>query len=120
VRRLVQEQAVDILAPDLPKVGGMRETRKIADLADTYHLPVAMHNVASPIGTMANAHVGAAIPNCLAVEFHSYQLDWWRDLVVERVIEAGRIAVPERSGLGLTLDIDVVNDHLVEGETPVE
>ncbi len=44
-RRLIEEQAVDIIAPDMPKVGGMRETRKIADLADLYYMPVAMHNV---------------------------------------------------------------------------
>ncbi len=115
-RRLIEEQAVDIIAPDLPKVGGMRETRKIADLADTYYIPVAMHNVASPIGTMASAQVGAAIPNSLAVEYHSYQLDWWEELVEESLIAEGRIEVPEKPGLGLTLDFDTVAEHMVEGE----
>jgi gluconate/galactonate dehydratase len=116
-RRLIEEGGVDIVAPDLPKVGGMRETRKIADLADTYYIPVAMHNVASPVATMAAAHVGTSIPNALAVEFHSYELDWWGDLVEETVIEDGDIVVPEDPGLGVTLDRDVVGDHLVEGET---
>ncbi|MFC6733271.1 MULTISPECIES: mandelate racemase/muconate lactonizing enzyme family protein [unclassified Haladaptatus] len=116
-RRLLEEQAVDIIAPDLPKVGGMRETRKIADMADTYYVPVAMHNVSSPVATMASAQVGAAIPNSLAVEFHSYQLGWWSDLVEETVISDGRIEIPERPGLGLTLDLDTVEEHMVEGET---
>jgi gluconate/galactonate dehydratase len=115
-RRLVDEQAVDILAPDLPKVGGMRETRKIADLADTYYMPIAMHNVSSPVATMASAHVGTAIPNSLAVEFHSYQLGWWEDLVQESVIEEGYIEIPEKPGLGVTLDLDTVEAHMVEGE----
>ncbi|MFB6165059.1 MAG: mandelate racemase/muconate lactonizing enzyme family protein [Haloarculaceae archaeon] len=115
-RTLLEEQAVDVIAPDLPKVGGMRETRKIADLADTYYVPVAMHNVSSPVATMAAAHVGAAIPNALAVEFHSYQLEWWADLVEEPVIEDGRITVPEKPGLGVTLDMDAVAEHMVEGE----
>jgi gluconate/galactonate dehydratase len=115
-RRLLEEQACDIVAPDLPKVGGMRETRKIADMADTYYVPVAMHNVASPVGTMAGAQVGAAIPNALAVEYHSYQLDWWEDLVEEPVIEDGSIEVPEEPGLGVTLDMDVVAEHMVDGE----
>jgi gluconate/galactonate dehydratase len=115
-RRLLEEQAVDVIAPDLPKVGGMRETRKIADMADTYYVPVAMHNVSSPIGTMASAHVGAAIPNSLAVEYHSYQLGWWNELVEEDLIAEGRIAVPEKPGLGLTLDLDAVSEHMVEGE----
>ncbi len=116
-RRLIEDGAVDIVAPDLPKVGGMRETRKIADVANQHYIPVAMHNVSSPIATMASAQVGAAIPNTLAVEFHSYELDWWDDIVEESVIENGYIEIPERPGLGVTLDMDTVADHLVDGET---
>ena len=116
-RRLIENQAVDIIAPDMPKVGGMRETRKIADLADMYYVPVAMHNVASPIATMGSAHVGAAIPNSLAVEYHSYELGWWEDLVEEDVIEDGYIKIPEKPGLGVTLDMNVVEEKMVEGET---
>jgi gluconate/galactonate dehydratase len=115
-RRLV-DGTVDIVAPDLPKVGGMRETRKIADLAHQEYVPVAMHNVASPVGTMAGAQLGAAIPNLLALEYHSYELGWWGDLVEESVIENGSIEIPEQPGLGLTLDTDVLADHLVDGET---
>jgi gluconate/galactonate dehydratase len=100
----------------MPKTGGMRETRKIADLADTYYTPVAMHNVSSPVATMASAHVGTAIPNALAVEYHSYQLGWWEDLVVEDVIQEGYIEIPEKPGLGVTLDMDVVADKMVAGE----
>jgi len=117
-RRLLEEQALDVVAPDIPKVGGMREGRKIATLADCYYVPLAMHNVASPIGTMASAQLAAAVPNVLAVEFHSYQLGWWADLVEEGgLIEDGRMAIPEEPGLGLTLDLDVVAEHLVDGET---
>ncbi|MFP8952903.1 mandelate racemase/muconate lactonizing enzyme family protein [Natrialbaceae archaeon A-arb3/5] len=115
-RRLIEEQSVDIIAPDMPKVGGMRETRRIADLADLYYVPVAMHNVSSPVATMASAHVGAAIPNALAVEYHSYELDWWEDLVEEDVIEDGYIEVPEEPGLGVTLDMDAVAEHMIDGE----
>ncbi|WP_128906082.1 mandelate racemase/muconate lactonizing enzyme family protein [Halorubrum amylolyticum] len=117
-RTLLEPQAVDIVAPDLPRVGGMRETRKVADLADMYYIPVAMHNVSSPIGTMASAHVAAAIPNSLAVEYHSYELGWWEDLVEEDgLIEDGRMEIPEEPGLGLTLDLDAVEEHMVDGET---
>ena len=116
-RRLITEQAVDIVAPDVPKVGGMRETAKIATLADMFYVPVAMHNVSSPIGTMASAHVGAAIPNSLAVEYHSYELGWWEDLVHERgLIQDGYMPIPEEPGLGLTLDLDAVEAHLAEGQ----
>jgi D-xylonate dehydratase len=76
-----------------------------------------MHNVSSPIGTMASAQVGAAIPNSLAVEYHSYELGWWEDLVEEDdLIEDGRMEIPEKPGLGLTLDLNAVGEHMVEGE----
>jgi gluconate/galactonate dehydratase len=86
-------------------------------MADTYYMPVAMHNVASPVATVAAAHVGAAIPNALAVEYHSYELGWWEELVEEDVIENGYISVPEEPGLGVTLDMDAVEEHMVDGET---
>jgi len=116
-RRLLEEGAVDVVAPDPPKVGGLRETRRIAGMADLHYIPVAMHNVSSPVATVAAAHVGAAVPNALAVEFHAYELDWWGDLVEEPVLEGGRIEVPEAPGLGVTLDLDAVAAHTVAGET---
>jgi D-xylonate dehydratase len=116
-RRLIEERALDIIAPDIPRVGGLREGMKIANMADNYYIPVAMHNVSSPVGTMASAQLGAAIPNVLAVEYHSYQLGWWGDLIEESLIEDGRLSVPDEPGLGLTLDLDAVGDHLVAGET---
>jgi gluconate/galactonate dehydratase len=50
------------------------------------------------------------------VEYHSYQLGWWEDLVEETVIEDGYIEIPEKPGLGLTLDMDAVEEHMVDGE----
>jgi gluconate/galactonate dehydratase len=117
VRRLIEEQAVDVVQPDMPKFGGMREVRKAADHADSYYVPVALHNVSSPLGTMAGAHVATAVPNFLAIEWHSRELDWWGDMVEEAVIVDGRIPIRGDPGLGLTLDMDVCAEHLAEGET---
>ena len=38
---------------------------------------VAPHNVASPIGTVASAHVCASIPNFLVIEYHAHDVPWW-------------------------------------------
>lgn len=119
-RRLIEEGAVDVIAPDVPKVAGMRETRRIADIADTYSIPVAFHNVASPVGTVATAHVAAAVSNTLAVEFHSEGLDWWADLLREDVIVDGAIPVPDDPGLGVTLDRSVLAEHALSGETLID
>jgi len=115
-RRLIQESAVDMLHPDMPKVGGMRETLKIAHLADMYYMPIGLHNVSSPFATVAAAHVGASIPNFIALEYHARDVDWWADMVEEPIIEDGSIRVPEAPGIGVSLDIDTVADHMVDGE----
>ncbi len=120
LRPLIEKQAVDILTPDLAKGGGMRETAKIAELADLYYTPVAFHNVCSPIGTMATVHTAAALSNTLALEFHSYQLPWWEDVVHEEVIDRGEIPVPEDPGLGVTLDPDAIAPHLADGATMLD
>ncbi len=95
-RELIEKQAADIIAPDIPKMGGLMEARKVADMADTYYINVAPHNVSSPIGTVAAAHVCASIPNFLVIEFHAHDVPWWGDLVdgeppIERVADNLRV-----------------------------
>ena len=118
-RAMITTQAVDIIQPDVPKVGGLLEAKKIADLADLYYIPMAAHNVSSPIGTVAACHACASIRNFLVMEFHCSDVTWWNDLVVtgEPVIKDGYVTVPERPGLGYELNEEVARAHLSEGAT---
>ncbi|WP_435073546.1 mandelate racemase/muconate lactonizing enzyme family protein [Halorubrum sp. HHNYT27] len=112
-RDLVEKEAVSFVAPDIPKTGGIAETKKIAELADTYYLTMIPHNIGSPVATMAGVHIGATVPNFLALEFHARDVPWWDDLVAsdEPLIQDGYIAVPDEPGLGIELDWDVVEEH---------
>ncbi|MFC6837946.1 mandelate racemase/muconate lactonizing enzyme family protein [Halomarina ordinaria] len=112
-RDLVEKEAVSFVAPDVPKTGGIAETKKIAELADSYYLTTCPHNIGSPVATMAGVHVGATVPNFLALEFHARDVPWWDDLVVrdEPLIQDGYIEVPDDPGLGIELDWDVVEEH---------
>ena len=108
-RELIQSQAADIISPDLAKAGGLLEGRRIADLADMYYINVAPHNIGSPIETVATCHVCAAIPNFLALEFHHLENPTWFELIEEQpLIQDGHITVPDRPGLGVTLNEDAV------------
>lgn len=107
-RDLVEQQAADIISPDLAKAGGLSEGRRIADLADTYYIPVAPHNICGPIGTIAASHVCAAIPNFHVLEFHHLDNEIWNSLTAERdLIRQGRIQLPQTPGLGVQLDEEV-------------
>lgn len=117
-RELIEKQAADIISPDIPKMGGLLEARKVADHADTYYIPIAPHNVSSPIGTVAAAHVCAAIPNFLVLEFHAMDVPWWDDLVTGGpVIKDGFIHLTDKPGHGLELNEDVARAHLKPDST---
>ena len=118
-RELLEREAVDILAPDFQKVGGLLEGRRITDMAEVHYLAVAPHNISSPIGTMASVHLCAAIPNFLALEWHAASVPFFDDLVEGRrapLIRDGYITVTEKPGLGIELDERVAYKYRKQGE----
>jgi len=114
---LCRAHAVDIIHPDLATSGGILETKKIGDAAQELGVPMAMHFAGSPVSCMANVHCAAATENFLVLENHSVDVPWWGDLVdgIEKpIVNTGFITVPEKPGLGITLNDNVVKQHLLE------
>ena len=108
---LCENHAVSKIHPDLATSGGILETHKIGDMAWEYGVPMAMHFAGTPVSCMANVHCAAATLNFLALENHSLDVPWWSDLVegVEKpIVNHGFITVPDKPGLGITLNEDVV------------
>lgn len=117
-RTLCEARAVSKIHPDLATSGGILETHKIGDMAWEYGVPMAMHFAGTPVSCMANVHCAAATLNFLALENHSLDVPWWSDLVegVEKpIVNHGWITVPDKPGLGVTLNEDVVRRHLMPG-----
>jgi L-alanine-DL-glutamate epimerase-like enolase superfamily enzyme len=115
-RVLCDRHAVSKIHPDLATAGGILETHKIGDMAEEYGVPMAMHFAGTPISCMANVHCAAATQNFLALENHSLDVPWWSSLAEEGaktpIVSHGWIDVPDRPGLGVTLNEDVVRQHL--------
>jgi L-alanine-DL-glutamate epimerase-like enolase superfamily enzyme len=116
---LCENHAVGKIQPDLATSGGILETHKIGDMAEGYGVPMALHYAGTPIGCMASVHCAAATQNFLALENHSLDVPWWSSLVQEGVktpiVNHGWIEVPDRPGLGVTLNEEVVRQHLAPG-----
>ena len=116
---LCARHAVGKIHPDLATSGGILETHKIGDMAEEYGVPMAMHFAGTPVSCMANVHCAAATENFLALENHSLDVPWWSSLVQEGakmpIVNHGWIDVPDRPGLGVTLNEDVVRQHLAPG-----
>ncbi|MBO0777891.1 MAG: mandelate racemase/muconate lactonizing enzyme family protein [Ktedonobacteraceae bacterium] len=118
MRPFIEKGACHIIQPDIPRCGGLLESKRIADLADMHYIPFAAHNVCSPVGTVASAHVGAAIRTFLVLEFHSQDIPWW-DAMVGRgddpLIKNGYLALSDAPGLGVELDDDLCRQHVLPG-----
>jgi len=105
LREWLEKHVSQILMTEPLWTGGITETRKIAALADTFGVPLVLHNISGPVGHAACMHLGAHIPNLFMVEsvraFAQTYFPVISDLA-PRVTE-GRLPVPEGPGLGVSL-----------------
>ena len=120
LRPMIERRAADIITPDIPRFGGIQEARKVAELCEQHYLGFAPHNICTPVGTVASAHVCANAPNFLALEHHGLDCPWWDDIAVDwggPVVDGGHITLPDRPGIGVELNEELLRAHLAEGET---
>jgi galactonate dehydratase len=98
--------AIDILQSDVGHCGGISQLKKIATLAETFHVPMAPHNTCSELGLSASLHVSASIPLFLIQEGYidghimpkgvankSWEID-----------KDGYASLPQGPGLGVVMD----------------
>ena len=109
-RDLLEQQAVDVVMLDLSWVGGLSEAKKIAAMAEAWHLPVAPHDCTGPIVLAASVHLSINAPNALIQEtVRAFYTSWYQELVTNLPpIERGMIRPPEGPGLGTRLLPDLV------------
>ena len=116
---LCSRHAVGKIQPDLATAGGILETHKIGDMAEAYGVPMVMHFAGTPVSCLANVHCAAATQNFLALENHSLDVPWWSSIAQEYatapLVNHGWIEVPDRPGLGVTLNEEVIRQHLAPG-----
>jgi L-alanine-DL-glutamate epimerase-like enolase superfamily enzyme len=115
---LIDFGGVDILAPDIQKVGGLSDVRRIAAYADVHSRPLAPHNISGPVGTLASAHVCATIPNFLVLEWHAASVPFFDELVTlgRPLIADGYLELPDGPGIGVDLDLDACRRYARPGE----
>jgi L-alanine-DL-glutamate epimerase-like enolase superfamily enzyme len=102
---MLQAGAVDVLMPDLQRIGGLSEFRRTAAIASVYHVPVSSH-----IFTEQSICIAASEVNCISVE----HMPWCSPLFNEQMeISDGYIAVPDRPGIGFTFNQDAIASYLI-------
>ncbi len=115
----ILNQGCDILHPDLRNSGGFLETKRIADMAHVFGLPMANHNTGSQVYTYAAAQWAASIRDYISLETITGEGGWMDQVLLldGPFIKDGFVQVTDKPGLGIELNPDVVRAHLAPGET---
>lgn len=100
----LQERCIDILQPDCAHGGGISQMKKIATLAEAYHVPLAPHCIASDLGASASLHVAASIPFFVIHEYYPQLTP--ADSMTKRwtVDKEGYASIPDGPGLGVEIN----------------
>jgi len=103
----LQGRAVDFIQPDSTKNGGLTESRRIAWMAQDYHVHFVSHGWNTAIGVAADLQLAAALPVAHYVEYLT-PCAYIDDVTVEPFVldGDGYLEIPDRPGLGVTLDPD--------------
>ena len=108
VRARLLTRQCDVLLPDVCRAGGISETFRIAQLADTFGVLWASHvSMSTPLHLAAGLHIGAATPNFLVSEYPTSFDDspLGKSLCTDSPTpNAGSIKISDAPGLGVTLD----------------
>ena len=119
VRQLIEREIVDVVQPDTGRIGGISQMMKIAAMAEAHYITVAPHSGSlGPVAEYAAIHVLAAIPNALLLERVHDDVPVRYDVTLPHIETIdGHIEVPDRPGLGVDIDEDVVLAHPSKGNT---
>jgi len=108
----LQQRAFDIVQPDVTKVGGISEERRIAWMAEENGVRFIPHGWNTAIGLAADLHLASAIRQTEMVEYLTGSP--FIDGIVEggwKLDDDGMLPIPDGPGLGIALDLDAVEKH---------
>ncbi len=108
----IERGAFDIVQPDVTKVGGISEERRIAWAAEEHGIRFIPHGWNTAVGLAADLHLAAAIPGTDLVEYLTGSPFIDEITAGEWKLDGdGMLPIPTGPGLGLQLDPDRVGKH---------
>ncbi|MEL6747067.1 MAG: mandelate racemase/muconate lactonizing enzyme family protein [Pseudomonadota bacterium] len=106
--RLLQSGAASILQMNLGRVGGLLEGKKIAGMAEAWHVQIAPHLYCGPLVGAANLQLAACSPNTLILESIGRWDSFFAALLETPLVwDDGDLLVPDAPGLGVVLNEEV-------------
>ena len=115
---LIERGKVDVAQPDIGRVGGLTEAKKVSDIVDANNRIIVPHCWKTSISISATAHFAFNTPSCKFIEYLPPQLcheTLRRELAIEGFdFKDGLIQLPTKSGLGIDLNQDAVKKYRVD------
>ena len=105
-RELLRRRALDIVQPDIARLGGFTAAMRLGALVHAHNVRYAPHTGFScGVAQLASIHLAAAVPNLWRAE-EMYIDNPLAEIFTEPLLKAtkGVVAPPTRPGMGLTLD----------------
>jgi galactonate dehydratase len=104
--QVLSDKAADYIQIDPTWVGGISETVRLAHLAQSYNVPVSMHDCTGPLTLFAGLHVNAAVAGCCFQETVRAHIRTFYDRVIDPlpVISGGECDLPVGPGIGTRLN----------------
>ena len=103
---------VDVAQPDVGRVGGLTEAKRVCEMAAQRRRQIVPHCWKTGISIAATAHLAAVTPHCPYIEFMPTNLcdsQLRKDLVDDELqIIDGVIPLPEKPGLGIEVNMDAL------------
>src|SRR5207244_8129370 len=99
----ILNQGCDILHPDLRNTGGFLETKRVADMASVYGLPMANHNTGSQVYTYSACQWAASIRDYIACETITGEGGWMDQvgMLDGRYVKDGFVTATDRRGIAI-------------------
>ena len=111
-RSLFELKAADYIQPDVSHAGGISEVKKIAAMAEAYHIPICPHNPSGPVANAATLQLAGCIPNFFLLETMSNDVPWRSEVASEAVeFVNGLMTIPDKPGLGVDINESMILKH---------
>jgi len=102
---MIEARSVDYVMIDLIRVGGITQWLKVAGMAEAFNLPVVSHVIPE-----IHAHLVAAVPNGLTVEYMGWMLQLFDGTAA---LEKSELVLSDRAGLGLAFKEEIIQRFAV-------
>ena len=105
IHRFLEAGAVEVVQPDLARVGGVTEFLRIATLCEVYRTPVEPHLMME-----ASVHLACGLPGVEGLEY----MPWLTPAFAESLkLEDGCLVAPQAPGLGLEISESLMEQYRV-------